>query len=144
LVLCFQVLRCVVSSPCLLFLMIRRPHRSTLFPYTTLFRSQLLLQLERARDLVGDKGIVLLRRQLAVMEFLSRRAHFGCLRERADRRRGKERQTELSLATRGVRRGAPHVLLAHAGRALPDGRLVDPPRRAPAGDQPSVRLQLRR
>src|SRR6266446_3824020 len=28
-----------VRSPCLFFLMIRRPPRSTLFPYTTLFRS---------------------------------------------------------------------------------------------------------
>src|SRR5256885_9677790 len=28
--------------------MIRRPPRSTLFPYTTLFRSQLLLRLQRA------------------------------------------------------------------------------------------------
>src|SRR5690606_42050530 len=27
------------SAPCFLFLMIRRPPRSTLFPYTTLFRS---------------------------------------------------------------------------------------------------------
>src|SRR5258705_4469576 len=30
------------------FLMIRRPPRSTLFPYTTLFRSSLLLGLDRA------------------------------------------------------------------------------------------------
>src|SRR3712207_9584879 len=29
----------VISSVCLLILMIRRPPRSTLFPYTTLFRS---------------------------------------------------------------------------------------------------------
>src|SRR5205823_12552002 len=29
----------VVSSSCFFFLMIRRPPRSTLFPYTTLFRS---------------------------------------------------------------------------------------------------------
>src|SRR2546422_7192274 len=28
------------TSPCFFFLMIRRPPRSTLFPYTTLFRSQ--------------------------------------------------------------------------------------------------------
>src|SRR5712664_4506393 len=34
-------IRCSTSSPCVLFcfLMIRRPPRSTLFPYTTLFRS---------------------------------------------------------------------------------------------------------
>src|SRR3712207_8355118 len=29
-----------VTRPCCLFLMIRRPPRSTLFPYTTLFRSR--------------------------------------------------------------------------------------------------------
>src|SRR2546427_11494460 len=40
------------------FLMIRRPPRSTLFPYTTLFRSDVLEQqlLQRARVLVGDHG----------------------------------------------------------------------------------------
>src|SRR3712207_8557074 len=32
---------CVVIRYCFFFLMIRRPPRSTLFPYTTLFRSQL-------------------------------------------------------------------------------------------------------
>src|SRR6202044_4226847 len=30
-------------SPCVFFLMIRRPPRSTLFPYTTLFRSRPIL-----------------------------------------------------------------------------------------------------
>src|SRR4051812_49562837 len=32
---------------CFFFLMIRRPPRSTLFPYTTLFRSQLVFERER-------------------------------------------------------------------------------------------------
>src|SRR5947209_10911542 len=32
-----------VSSTCFFFLMIRRPPRSTLFPYTTLFRSPVVL-----------------------------------------------------------------------------------------------------
>src|SRR2546430_15121816 len=36
------------------FLMIRRPPRSTLFPYTTLFRSQ--GGRERPRDRGGDRG----------------------------------------------------------------------------------------
>src|SRR3712207_8925256 len=38
------------------FLMIRRPPRSTLFPYTTLFRSDLMRQgeLERCEDLLGS------------------------------------------------------------------------------------------
>src|SRR3712207_8204340 len=36
------------------FLMIRRPPRSTLFPYTTLFRSRLLQTLVRGRDRLVD------------------------------------------------------------------------------------------
>src|SRR6478609_10582471 len=40
------------------FLMIRRPPRSTLFPYTTLFRSGIGAgQLERAGDLDGVLGV---------------------------------------------------------------------------------------
>src|SRR2546430_7927300 len=34
---------------CFFFLMIRRPPRSTLFPYTTLFRSRLRLAIEKAK-----------------------------------------------------------------------------------------------
>src|SRR3712207_8241192 len=37
--------------------MIRRPPRSTLFPYTTLFRSQLLEQLRRLRQRVPRAGL---------------------------------------------------------------------------------------
>src|ERR1043165_10046288 len=36
------------------FLMIRRPPRSTLFPYTTLFRSQLTQLLDRGRSTPGQ------------------------------------------------------------------------------------------
>src|SRR3712207_7987089 len=39
-----------VSLPSFFFLMIRRPPRSTLFPYTTLFRSCLALDTERAKQ----------------------------------------------------------------------------------------------
>src|SRR3712207_8827961 len=35
--------------------MIRRPPRSTLFPYTTLFRSQVVLDLERSEAPVADE-----------------------------------------------------------------------------------------
>src|SRR3712207_7447016 len=45
----------------LFFLMIRRPPRSTLFPYTTLFRSgrgeRLVLLVERAGLVVGDRVV---------------------------------------------------------------------------------------
>src|SRR3989454_1857799 len=44
------------------FLMIRRPPRSTLFPYTTLFRSHL----ERRRELARLDGEVLLEQQHAL------------------------------------------------------------------------------
>src|SRR6202021_3273684 len=37
---CSNALVADVRSVCLFFLMIRRPPRSTLFPYTTLFRSR--------------------------------------------------------------------------------------------------------
>src|SRR2546427_5479939 len=41
-------LRCVHLSITFFFLMIRRPPRSTLFPYTTLFRSLVLADVSRA------------------------------------------------------------------------------------------------
>src|SRR3712207_8110905 len=56
--------------PFVFFLMIRRPPRSTLFPYTTLFRSALLLALDQPARLrqgggavgpVGEQPAVLLR-----------------------------------------------------------------------------------
>src|SRR2546429_3033196 len=40
------------------FLMIRRPPRSTLFPYTTLFRSRLQFLLERCHTEVGGIGLL--------------------------------------------------------------------------------------
>src|SRR2546430_11045966 len=40
--------------------MIRRPPRSTLFPYTTLFRSQVTLDLELALDDVADAAHLVL------------------------------------------------------------------------------------
>src|SRR2546422_2358241 len=37
--------------------MIRRPPRSTLFPYTTLFRSQTLVKMLKRRETLGSTGI---------------------------------------------------------------------------------------
>src|SRR2546425_7274480 len=49
----------VVISLLFFFLMIRRPPRSTLFPYTTLFRShERLLRGDDAEDLLGGVQIV--------------------------------------------------------------------------------------
>src|SRR5256885_16067814 len=46
----------LASSPSLFFffLMIRRPPRSTLFPYTTLFRSKIEFTLAKREDLLAD------------------------------------------------------------------------------------------
>src|SRR2546430_7558514 len=39
----FRTSSCLLYRNCFFFLMIRRPPRSTLFPYTTLFRSRLAI-----------------------------------------------------------------------------------------------------
>src|SRR3712207_8860983 len=46
------------TSMCLFFLMIRRPPRSTLFPYTTLFRSQPVEQLIKQSRFVSQVVLV--------------------------------------------------------------------------------------
>src|SRR2546425_9588868 len=48
------------SSFSFFFLMIRRPPRSTLFPYTTLFRSQLLIERQRRHGLGSARAPVAL------------------------------------------------------------------------------------
>ena len=50
-----------VLSFMVVFLMIRRPPRSTLFPYTTLFRSVIVLEINRDGQLYG-----ILRKELPV------------------------------------------------------------------------------
>src|SRR6266542_6179351 len=49
---------------CFFFLMIRRPPRSTLFPYTTLFRSERLRPSRRYRDWRAARGHVARARRL--------------------------------------------------------------------------------
>src|SRR5256885_12695206 len=46
---------CCLSHFLFFFLMIRRPPRSTLFPYTTLFRSLLTLPAKRLKPLLRQK-----------------------------------------------------------------------------------------
>src|SRR3712207_8457837 len=53
------------SAVCVFFLMIRRPPRSTLFPYTTLFRSETLARrLAHLSETDGDRAVPELRRAL--------------------------------------------------------------------------------
>src|SRR5438552_7274371 len=47
----FNIITRVVDFHDLIFVVVRRPPRSTLFPYTTLFRSSLLLRSEAGEDL---------------------------------------------------------------------------------------------
>src|SRR5687768_17652195 len=74
--------------------MIRRPPRSTLFPYTTLFRSQ-RLHLRRGRDLGGGWG-----RRTAPRARVPRRIVWRSWRRpdvyrRRQRRRSEEHTSEL-------------------------------------------------
>src|SRR5438445_10980781 len=58
---------CVFVAALLLsfcFLMLRRPPRSTLFPYTTLFRSQIGAAIENARLVARDLGQERMRQEL--------------------------------------------------------------------------------
>src|SRR3712207_7573684 len=68
--------------------MIRRPPRSTLFPYTTLFRSLHLVQygLAKGRDHVG--------RDLPRAPLLRRQAMYACTHE-SERGRSEEHTSEL-------------------------------------------------
>src|SRR2546426_9178622 len=69
------------------FLMIRRPPRSTLFPYTTLFRSQ--VSAGRAQVLAGRSG------QGARLQPRGRRLHGGIPRAAGGRLRSEEHTSEL-------------------------------------------------
>src|SRR2546427_2241075 len=100
--------------PFFFFLMIRRPPRSTLFPYTTLFRSRLPRVRDREGALLPKKGA----------PGPGRRARSGGHRRGARARRGP----------------APVVLAAgHVGAA---GGLRRPPREAPRGGQAARRGRL--
>src|SRR3712207_9437567 len=77
---------CLYSYATFFFLMIRRPPRSTLFPYTTLFRSQ------HARAQARPGRVVVVRRadQLHVQAALGRQVP----RRHPSRRRGGEVQPD--------------------------------------------------
>src|SRR3712207_7347397 len=97
------------------FLMIRRPPRSTLFPYTTLFRSQKELLLEG-----GDQAVSSLAFELkeCVFEKGARAAFPG-----------------VPVGVRGVAeeevKGRNVVPKVHADRAVPVGQEAEVARRAP-------------
>src|SRR5258708_40318714 len=78
----YYTMSCNLMFICFFFLMIRRPPRSTLFPYTTLFRSVLL---------VGGLGCQRECREAAVIGG----ANFWVAPEKADEGRSEEHTSEL-------------------------------------------------
>src|SRR5690554_7904298 len=65
------------NSPIIFFLMIRRPPRSTLFPYTTLFRSPITGFLLRSAAVSGWPGLHVRRSEEHTSELQSR-PHLVC------------------------------------------------------------------
>src|SRR3712207_7573947 len=68
--------------------MIRRPPRSTLFPYTTLFRSRLDLRAHRVFR--GDEEVALSAREFDLLAYLVRRSG-----QAVSKRRSEEHTSEL-------------------------------------------------
>src|SRR3712207_8186159 len=100
------------------FLMIRRPPRSTLFPYTTLFRSVALdeLDVERLRG--------------AVRSLVAR-----LLRDRAHRVAGGAHECARELDRKSTRLNSSHANISYAVFCLKKkhkSRLSDGPRPAPS------------
>src|SRR3712207_9592161 len=83
----------------LFFLMIRRPPRSTLFPYTTLFRSQ-----ERAEGVDGA------RRERAVPDLRGRRPRRGG--------RGRAAREDAQQDRKSTRLNSRHANISYAGFCL--------------------------
>src|SRR2546422_8259973 len=72
--------------------MIRRPPRSTLFPYTTLFRSGLFVELDQCLDLLAGLGVA--RGGQAQFAAAAQQA-FGDFLERVQVLRSEEHTSEL-------------------------------------------------
>src|SRR5690348_18510356 len=80
---------------CFLFLMLRRPPRSTLFPYTTLFRSDAgLACLPSARNFRGALRAGTRRHEVVAVESSVEEAAECCCLARVDRR-SEEHTSEL-------------------------------------------------
>src|SRR5258708_24574611 len=89
------------------FLMIRRPPRSTLFPYTTLFRSPGALTLVR----VGERNLELIR-------------NLGLDRLATD-------QLEVALDRKSTRLNSSHQIISYAVFCLKKKKIVAPDDSAP-------------
>src|SRR3712207_8260617 len=87
------------------FLMIRRPPRSTLFPYTTLFRSLISSPAFEDRGFAGTKALV------GAARVLARGVHGG--RERLGRR-GIARRRRERVDRKSTRLNSSHANISYA------------------------------
>src|SRR2546430_10916595 len=83
--------------------MIRRPPRSTLFPYTTLFRSRLTLSTARALGLLVDRFVA--RQIVRVVAIRLARGH--CVEDRSEQAHGQPLQY--------LEFGRRHIAMTEAG-----------------------------
>src|SRR3712207_7779518 len=87
--------------------MIRRPPRSTLFPYTTLFRSRVVLELVLVGTEVFEQRPELGREELLLEQALERRALVGA--------RGRAARRHLRLLDRkSTRLNSSHANISYA------------------------------
>src|SRR6266446_1759789 len=100
------------------FLMIRRPPRSTLFPYTTLFRSRERAVRVRAGDLRGLRGDPPREPAPAHAPHVAHQRHLGDLARRLHRHHGRGEEPAQHHSRHHRRR----VLDGQRGRRLPDHR----------------------
>src|SRR2546422_5754597 len=101
------------------FLMIRRPPRSTLFPYTTLFRSAVL---DRPRIAGGRLEGDLLRRLQADVGPLPDRGHRGILRRR---RLVLRRAAGIRADRKSTRLNSSHGYISYAVFCLKKKKDID-------------------
>src|SRR5256885_5507890 len=84
--------------------MIRRPPRSTLFPYTTLFRSNLPRQLARVRDGTGAQAV-----EKSLAPLGQRRG--ACIDRLSVLR---QQQLELHVDRKSTRLNSSHLVISYA------------------------------
>src|SRR6185312_17307011 len=92
----------IIHSHFFFFLMIRRPPRSTLFPYTTLFRSSTNWFMANAEHQFGKNGAFQTDRSEEHTSELQSRSELVC-RLRLEKKKGRKHQAYCGYCRRGVR-----------------------------------------
>src|SRR2546429_8715226 len=87
----------VLKDRCFFFLMIRRPPRSTLFPYTTLFRSVVL---DAGHQLALTRGVGIALEGLMVLEQLGPQRRHALVVDGRSEEHTSELQSRLHIVCR--------------------------------------------